>query len=105
MSLTIFLGQYYINDIDNYNNKTCFVEINHGKQSVRTASLPFNINNVKGKVGYVVNFSQLLEILVITIIIIIVTIIIIITTIIIINIYILSLLLLSLLLLLLLLGS
>jgi len=83
MSLTIFIGKYYVHDIDNYRNKTCYVEINHGKQVVRTSSLFFNnnndsnnndsnnnngnninVHNIKKKEGYIVNFSQFVELLV-----------------------------------------
>ena len=60
MSLTISIGQYYIQDLDNHNSKTCYIEINHGKQSVRTTSIPF----IENKKGYVANFSHFLEILV-----------------------------------------
>jgi len=64
MSLTILIGQYYIQDLDNHNSKTCYIEINHGKQSVRTTSIPFIENNDSVKKGYVANFSHLLELLV-----------------------------------------
>ena len=64
MSLTIFIGTYYIHDIDNHRNKSCYVEVNHGNQTVRTTSIPFCKNENKKKEGYVVNFSQLLELLV-----------------------------------------
>lgn len=62
MSLTLVIGKLNIQDLDNATSKSCYVEINHGKQSIRTSSI--NFDEKKGKDGYVANFSQLLELLV-----------------------------------------